>query len=76
MKSWKESMLYAVKKVWEDDYKSKEPMRQSTTPKRKPDFLDRFFKKHRDKAAGDEFNSYVQGTPVVFINDDEEDLLN
>lgn len=50
-------------------------MRQLITLKRKPDFVYRFFKKHRDKAAGDEFDSYVQGTSVVFINDDEEDLL-
>ena len=76
MKSWKESMLHTVKKIWEDNYKDKEPIRQSIPLKRKPDFLDRFFNKHRDKATGDAFDSYVRGTPVVFINDDEEDLLN
>ena len=69
-------MLQTVKKIWEDNYKDKEPVRQSIPPKRKPDFLDRFFNKHRDKTAGDAFNSYVRGTLVIFINDDEEDLLN
>jgi hypothetical protein len=76
MKSWKQRMLYTVKKIWEDNYKGKEPIRQSMPPKRQPDFLDRFFSKHRDKAGSDAFDSYIQGTPVVFINDDEEDLLN
>ena len=76
MRDWKEKMLSTVKKTWEDDYKGKEVSRQPIPPKRKPDFLDRFFNKHRDHAGGDAFDSYVRGTPVVFINDDDEDLLN
>ena len=67
-------MIASIKKRWEQEYRGQGPVEPEQSI-RQDDFLDRYFKKPRLVASGDEFTSFINAAPVEFANESDEDLI-
>ena len=74
MKIWKDKMIATVRQVWEQDYRGSTPA-ETMKPPEQPDFLKRYLNRNNED-QGNNFSCYINGSAVMFPNNDNEDLLN